>query len=162
MRPPARHSSERQAGDGHSDEIVFVALGSNLGDRAAHLAAARAALASLPVTKLVAASEVEETAPLGGPPGQDPYLNQMVALRTGLGPRALLDHLLSIEGARGRERSTRWAPRTLDLDIVIYGDRYIAEPRLKVPHPELPNRDFWRRELEQVERRLLPVNTKTP
>jgi 2-amino-4-hydroxy-6-hydroxymethyldihydropteridine diphosphokinase len=73
-----------------------------------------------------------------------------------------LDHLLSIERDRGRERGVRWAPRTLDLDIVIYGDRYITEPRLRVPHPELPNRDFWRRQLDEVERRLSAIQTETP
>jgi 2-amino-4-hydroxy-6-hydroxymethyldihydropteridine diphosphokinase len=83
----------------------------------------------------------------------------MVALRTTLAPLALLDHLLSIELSRGRERSERWAPRTLDLDIVIYDDREITEPRLRVPHPELPNRDFWRRELLQAEQRLAAVRT---
>ena len=82
-------------------EHVFVALGSNLGDRAAHLAAARDAIARLPGTRLVAASAVEETAPLGDAP-QPPYLNQMVLLETDLDPRPLLAALQAIEHARGR------------------------------------------------------------
>jgi 2-amino-4-hydroxy-6-hydroxymethyldihydropteridine diphosphokinase len=131
-------------------ERAFVALGSNLGDRVEHLAAARAALAALPRTRLVAASRVEETAPLGGME-QPPYLNQMVALETRLDPRALLAACQAIERSRGRVRTEHWGARTLDLDIVRYGDRRVAEPDLIIPHPELPNRDFWQRELAELE-----------
>jgi 2-amino-4-hydroxy-6-hydroxymethyldihydropteridine diphosphokinase len=132
-------------------ERVYVALGSNLGDREAHLAAARDALARLPETRVLAASAVEETAPLGGM-AQPPYLNQMVLLETGLDPRALLAALQAIEAARGRIRTGRWAPRTLDLDIVTYGDRRIHDPDLVIPHPELPRRPFWQRELSELAR----------
>ena len=128
---------------------AWVALGSNLGDRAAHLGAARAALASLPGTVLLGASRVEETAPLGGRP-QPPYLNQMVVLETSLAPRALLAELHRIEAAEGRERRERWASRTLDLDLVRYGDVRAAEPGLTLPHPGLAERDFWRREMEEL------------
>jgi 2-amino-4-hydroxy-6-hydroxymethyldihydropteridine diphosphokinase len=134
---------------GPAAERVAVALGSNLGDRAAHLAAARAGLAALPGTELLAASSVEETAPLGGM-DQPGYLNQMVLLKTTLTPRALLEACQRIERAAGRVRSARWAPRTLDLDIVLFGDRHVEEPGLTIPHPELPRRDFWRRELEEL------------
>ncbi len=130
-------------------EMVFVGLGSNLGDRAAHLAAGRAGLAALPDTEVVAASRVEETAPVGPVP-QGPYLNQMVLLATRLSPRGLLDECLAIERAAGRVRGERWGPRTLDLDIVRFGNRRIAEPGLTVPHPELPHRDFWQRELAEL------------
>ncbi len=112
-------------------ERVFVALGSNVGDRAAHLAHARERLAALAGTHLAAASRVEETAPLG-PVSQGPYLNQMV----------LLD---------GRERRERWGPRTLDLDIVRFGARVVHEPGLTIPHPELSRRDFWLREIAELE-----------
>ena len=132
-------------------ERVFVALGSNVGDRAGHLAAAREALGRLPATRLVAASAVEETAPLGGM-AQPPYLNQMVLLDTGLEPRALLAALQAIERARGRVRAARWGPRTLDLDIVAYGDRQVRDPDLVIPHPELPRREFWQRELSELAR----------
>jgi len=128
---------------------AFVALGSNLGDRAAHLAAARDALAALPGTTLVAATAVEETAPLGGLE-QPPYLNQMVLLRTTLGPHDLLRHLQAVEAARGRTRRERWASRTLDLDIVRYGELALDDDRLTLPHPGLATRDFWRRELEAL------------
>lgn len=131
-------------------ERVLVALGSNLGDRAGHLDAARRALAALPETRLVAVSRVEETAPLGGLP-QPSYLNQMALLETALAPRALLGHLHRIEADRGRARRERWAPRTLDLDIVRFGDRRIDEPDLTLPHPGLPERPFWRREIEELD-----------
>jgi 2-amino-4-hydroxy-6-hydroxymethyldihydropteridine diphosphokinase len=127
-----------------------VALGSNLGDRDAHLRAGREALASLPDTSLAAASAVEETLPLGGM-DQPPYLNQMVLLETGLEPRALLQALHDIERREGRERAERWAPRTLDLDIVRFGDRRVNERDLIIPHPGLSQRDFWQRELAEIE-----------
>jgi len=132
-----------------------VALGSNVGDRAAHLAYARERLGSLPGTRLIAASRVEETAPLG-PVAQPAYLNQMVLLETTLEPAALLQHCLRIEAERGRERGrrggARWGPRTLDLDIVRYGHKTVRQPELTIPHPELPNRDFWQREIAELER----------
>jgi 2-amino-4-hydroxy-6-hydroxymethyldihydropteridine diphosphokinase len=128
---------------------AYIALGSNLGDRAAYLARARAAIGALPHTRLVGESDVEETSPIG-PPGQGPYLNQMLAVETTLAPTDLLARLLEIERANGRHRAARWGARTLDLDIVRYGNRAIAEPGLTIPHPELPNRDFWQRELVQL------------
>jgi 2-amino-4-hydroxy-6-hydroxymethyldihydropteridine diphosphokinase len=131
-------------------EHAYIALGSNLGDRAGHLAAARAALAALPRTRVVAESGVEETAPLGGME-QPAYLNQMLLLETALEPRALLAACQAIERSRGRVRGERWGARTLDLDIVRYGHRRIAEPDLIIPHPELPKRDFWIRELAELE-----------
>ena len=127
-------------------ERAYVALGSNLGNREAHLALARLRLSTLRRTHLVAASSIEETAPIG-PAGQGTYLNQMVLLVTALEPLELLAHCHAIEVEAGRERRERWAPRTLDLDIVRFGDRAIATPELTVPHPELPNRDFWQREI---------------
>jgi len=127
-----------------------VALGSNIGDREAHLAYARARLGALPGTRVVAVSSVEETAPIG-PVAQPPYLNQMVLLETSLRPAELLAHCRSIEAERGRERRERWGPRTLDLDIVRYGNETVREPDLTIPHPELPNRDFWRREIAELE-----------
>ena len=131
-------------------EVVAIALGSNLGDRAGHLAAARAALAALPRTRVRRTSTVEETAPLGGL-DQPAYLNQVALLETSLEPRALLEACQAIERAEGRTRGARWASRSLDLDIIRYGRRTVAEPGLTIPHPELPNRDFWRRGLAEVE-----------
>jgi len=133
-------------------ERAFVALGSNVGDRAAHLAHARARLGALPDTRLVAVSRIEETEPIG-PVAQPPYLNQMVLLETTLRPEQLLAHCLAIEAERGRDRRKRerWGPRTLDLDIVRYGARTVREPDLTIPHPELPNRRFWQREIAEIE-----------
>ena len=132
-------------------ERVYVALGSNVGEREAHLAHARRRLEGLPGTRVVAASRIEETAPLG-PVKQGPYLNQMILLETTLAPTELLAHCRRIEAERGRERGERWGPRTLDLDIVRFGDRTIQEPGLTIPHPELLNRDFWLREIAELAR----------
>lgn len=129
--------------------VAAVALGSNLGDRAAILARARAAIGRLPATRIAAASAVEETAPVGPVP-QGPYLNQMLRLETALGPRALLEALLAVEQLEGRVRAERWGPRTLDCDLVLFGDQRVEVPDLTVPHPEIANRDFWRRELREL------------
>ena len=133
-------------------ERVYVALGSNMGDRVGHLASARNRLATLPETRLVATSRVEETAPIGPVP-QGAFLNQMVLLETTLAPRDLLGHLHAIEAERGRERQAgvRWGPRTLDLDIIRWGERRVHEPDLTIPHPELPHRDFWQREMAELD-----------
>lgn len=131
-------------------DIAYIALGSNLGDRAAYLERARAALAALPESRVLRTSSVEETAPVGDVP-QGAYLNQMVALETSLTPRELLDALHGIERDAGRVRSVRWGPRTLDLDIVMFDAQRVDEPDLTVPHPQLPHRDFWRRELAELQ-----------
>ena len=133
-------------------ELVYVALGSNLGDRAAHLAYARNRLGTLPGTRVAASSRIEETAPIGPVP-QGAFLNQMVLLETTLAPRELLGHVHAIEAERGRERQAgvRWGPRTLDLDIIRWGERRVHEPDLTIPHPELPHRDFWQREMAELD-----------
>jgi 2-amino-4-hydroxy-6-hydroxymethyldihydropteridine diphosphokinase len=131
---------------------VYVALGSNLGDREGYLRAAREAIASLPDTQVIRVSGVEETAPLGEMQ-QPPYLNQMVLLKTSLEPRALLEALQEIERRLGRQRTERWGARTLDLDIVQFGNRRVNEHDLIIPHPELSNRDFWRREMAELQAR---------
>ena len=129
--------------------LAYIALGSNLGDRNQLLAGARAALAALPGSRVVAESSVEETAPVSDVP-QGAYLNQMVALETTLAPRELLAALQRIEHDAGRVRTVHWGPRTLDLDIVRYGDVRMAEPELTIPHPQLANRDWWQRELAEL------------
>ena len=130
-------------------EVAYVALGTNLGDRDRHLEAARAALAALPGSRILAESSIEETAPIG-PISQGNFLNQMVALETSLEPTELLDALLHIEHTQGRERRERWGPRSLDLDIVIFGERTVNTDRLVVPHPQVSQRDFWQRELLEL------------
>lgn len=128
---------------------AFVALGSNLGDRGGYLALARDRLRRLPETTLRAESRIEETEPLGGLP-QPRYLNQMVVLQTALSPRELLSACRRIEEEAGRILGERWASRTLDLDLVMYGDLEINEPGLQLPHPGLGSRDFWHRELDDL------------
>lgn len=122
---------------------VFVGIGSNVGDRTAHVAHALAQMAALPQTTVVRCSQVIETAPVG-PAGQGPYLNAVAELSTALAPAALLEALLAIERQRGRDRSreVRFGPRTLDLDILLYSDWQIDEPHLRIPHPRMPERPF--------------------
>ncbi|HXD47846.1 MAG TPA: 2-amino-4-hydroxy-6-hydroxymethyldihydropteridine diphosphokinase [Gemmatimonadaceae bacterium] len=131
-------------------DTAYIALGSNLGDRAEHLARARAAIGALPSTAVLAESSIEETAPIG-PIAQPAYLNQMLAVETTLAPTELLDALRRIETAEGRVRRERWGPRTLDLDIVRFDEQTVNTPQLTVPHPELPQRGFWQRELAELE-----------
>ncbi|HET9426561.1 MAG TPA: 2-amino-4-hydroxy-6-hydroxymethyldihydropteridine diphosphokinase [Gemmatimonadaceae bacterium] len=129
--------------------IAYIALGGNVGAREEYLANARALLAALPGSRILAETQIEETAAIGPKP-QANYLNQMVALETVISPLALLEHLLRIERQLGRERGEKWGPRTIDLDIVRYGNQAIDSERLTLPHPELPNRDFWQRELIEL------------
>ena len=130
-------------------DFAYIALGSNLGDRAAYLALARERLAAIPRSRLRAVSSIEETAPIGPAP-QASYLNQMAALETDLAPGELLDALHAIECAAGRLRAERWGPRTLDLDIVLFEKQQVVTERLVVPHPELPRRGFWQRGLGEL------------
>ncbi|HYN81061.1 MAG TPA: 2-amino-4-hydroxy-6-hydroxymethyldihydropteridine diphosphokinase [Gemmatimonadaceae bacterium] len=130
-------------------DLVYVALGSNLGDRETTLTKARAAIAAIRGARIVAESPIEETDPIGPIP-QGRYLNQMVAVETMLPPRTFLSALQRIERAAGRIRSMRWAPRTLDLDIVVIEGKEFSDEVLTVPHPELHNRDFWQRELDEL------------
>lgn len=131
--------------------LAAIAVGSNLGDRSAHVAGALRGLRALPRSRLVAASEPIETDPVG-PPGQGPYLNAAALVETQLAPEDLLASLLAIERARGRRRTPgeRWGPRTLDLDLLLYGDRVIEAPGLSVPHPRLRERLFVLRPLAAV------------
>jgi 2-amino-4-hydroxy-6-hydroxymethyldihydropteridine diphosphokinase len=129
--------------------LAYIALGANLGDRDQYLAFARTRLAALPASRVVAESSVEETAPISDVP-QGAYLNQMVALETALSPRELLAALHRIENDAGRVREVHWGPRTLDLDIVRFGNIRIEEPDLVIPHPQIENRDWWQRELAEL------------
>jgi 2-amino-4-hydroxy-6-hydroxymethyldihydropteridine diphosphokinase len=127
-------------------DVAYIALGSNLGNRELALQKARAAIAGIRETHVIAVTAVEETEPIG-PIAQGNFLNQMLAVSTGLQPRTLLAALHRIERAAGRIRSLRWGPRTLDLDIVAIEGKEYSDEVLVIPHPELPNRDFWQREL---------------
>jgi 2-amino-4-hydroxy-6-hydroxymethyldihydropteridine diphosphokinase/dihydroneopterin aldolase len=118
-----------------------LALGANLGDRAATLGAAVAELAATPGIEVVGISPVVETDPVGGP-GQPDYLNAVVAVRSTLTPLGLLAACLAVEQRHGRERRVRWGPRTLDIDVVTYGELVLRSPDLVLPHPRAAARAF--------------------
>ncbi len=120
---------------------AHVGLGSNLDDPRRQLETAFEALARLPHSRLAARSALYASAPMG-PADQPDYLNAVAALDTELAPLALLDALQAIEHDQGRVRERRWGPRTLDLDLLLYGDQVIDLPRLKVPHPGIAERAF--------------------
>lgn len=120
---------------------VYLGLGSNLGDREAMLRAAISALAATPGVRVTAISSLYETPPWGPVP-QGPYLNACIELDTTLSAREVLDLSLRIERDHGRERAIRWGPRTLDIDVLLYGDAAIDEEGLIVPHPRMTERAF--------------------
>lgn len=121
-------------------ERVYIGLGSNLDEPQEQLRSAIDALRELPDTSLAATSAFYSSESLS--PGQPRYTNAVAALDTALAPLDLLDSLQAIEAAQGRERKERWGPRTLDLDILLYGDHLIDIPRLKVPHYHMQARPF--------------------
>lgn len=120
---------------------AYIALGSNLADPLAQLRRARLGLAAL--GERVGCSSLYRTVPVGGPPGQDNYLNAVVALSPVINdPDVLLQELLRLEAAQGRTRSVRWGARTLDLDLLAWGDRVVGSPTLTLPHPRMLERAF--------------------
>lgn len=129
---------------------VFIGLGSNEGDRLTQLSSAVQALGQLPGVRLVQMATISETAPLGGPP-QGPYLNTVAEVETTLTPRELLNAFQAIERQLGRQpTSQRWAPRPIDLDILLYDDLVIHEPDLVIPHPRMHERRFVLEPLSQL------------
>lgn len=130
-------------------EVAYIALGSNLGNREATLARARKAIGDIKGVRILRETPIEDTAPIG-PVKQGNFLNQMISVSSDLPPRALLTALQRIERAAGRVRTVKWGPRTLDLDIVLVEGVEYADDALTVPHPELPNRDFWLRQLAEL------------
>lgn len=122
------------------EDAVYIGVGANLGDARAQVEQALIDCAALPGTRLVARSSLYRTAPVDA--GGDDYVNAVCRLATTLTPLALLDALQAIEQRHGRERPYRNAPRTLDLDILLYGTQVLDGPRLQVPHPRLHERAF--------------------
>lgn len=120
---------------------AFVGIGSNLGDREGYLRRALELLAAEDGVEVTAVSTLRETEPVG-PVSQGPFLNGAVRIETDLAPRQLLERLLAIEERIGRVRVERFGPRTIDLDLLVYGDEVIDEPGLTVPHPRLRERRF--------------------
>jgi 2-amino-4-hydroxy-6-hydroxymethyldihydropteridine diphosphokinase len=121
--------------------IAFVGLGSNLGDREAHLRAALDAMDVLPETRVVRVSPFYDTEPVGEVE-QPNFLNGVALLETRLPARQLLWNLMLIEKRLGRVRSVRWGPRAIDLDLLLLDDQVVEEPGLQLPHPELTRRSF--------------------
>lgn len=121
-------------------ETVYIGLGSNLGDREGNLLAAVAALRSIDDAAVLQCSSLYESAPLGPP--QPRYLNAVVELACGLAPLRLLGILKQIEAELGRTPSQRWGPRAIDLDVLIWEGRVVAEPSLQIPHLDLHQRRF--------------------
>jgi len=130
---------------------VYLSFGSNMGDREQQINDALSLLNTLPETKVTKISSLYETAPVGGVK-QDDFLNGIVALDTNLSPLELLDSLQEIELKLNRVRKIHWGPRTIDLDIVLFGDLVVDSERLKVPHPLMHERSFV----------LIPLNEIAP
>jgi len=120
--------------------VAFLALGSNLGDRLANLQRAADLLAGIEGVEVRRSSRVYETEPVGPP--QPEYLNVVLEVRTSLDPGGLLAACLGIEDAMGRVRRERWGPRTVDVDVLTFGDQDVDEPELTIPHPRMHERGF--------------------
>lgn len=121
---------------------AFIAVGANLGDREGTIRAALSALDVTPGIRVVRVSPLLENPAVGGPEGAPPFLNGAAELATTLSPHDLLARLLEIERTLGRQRRQKWAPRTIDLDLLLYGEQVVNTPDLKVPHPLMHERDF--------------------
>jgi 2-amino-4-hydroxy-6-hydroxymethyldihydropteridine diphosphokinase len=120
---------------------VILALGSNLGERGDTLASAVEQLVDHEQVRLLKVSPIVQTAPVGGPEQPD-YLNMVIEVETDLEPYALLEHCQVVEEAHQRRRSVRWGPRTLDVDVITYGDVVSGDPELTIPHPRAAQRAF--------------------
>ncbi|MEM9418873.1 MAG: 2-amino-4-hydroxy-6-hydroxymethyldihydropteridine diphosphokinase [Planctomycetota bacterium] len=146
--PPYSHESDSPAG-GATPATAYIALGSNLGDRRAHLDAALAAIAELPGVSQVTPSDYYETAPVG-PQDQGMFLNAAARVETTDTPQAFLEKLLTLEGRLGRpprEERQHWGPREIDLDLLLHGNTVLDLPGLTLPHPRLHERWFVLRPL---------------
>lgn len=143
---------------------AYIALGSNLGDREVNLREALRLVGALPRTKLLRESSLIETAPVDSPEGAGAFLNGVAQVETNLSPRELLEALLDIEKQLGRDRAgqPRNAPRTIDLDLLLYGTQVINEPGLEVPHPRMHEREFVLWPLLQIASKLTDPRDGTP
>lgn len=133
-----------------AEDGVFIALGSNLGDRERHIRDALRELTEAGDIRILSCSALYETEPAGGPFGQSPYLNAVAEVATELQPRALLGRLLEIEGRHGQQRTVVNGPRTLDLDLLLYRGLVSDEPDLSVPHPRMWQRPFVMQPLAEI------------
>jgi 2-amino-4-hydroxy-6-hydroxymethyldihydropteridine diphosphokinase len=140
---------------------AYLALGSNLGDRAGHLQRAVDELQAKAGIEVVAVSRVYETAPVGGPE-QDDYLNAVVAVETGLDPRALLAVAQECEADAGRVRDERWGPRSLDVDVLLFDEVRMDDPDLTIPHPRMWERGFVLAPLRDIAPELVAASGSWP
>ena len=129
---------------------AYIALGANLGDRSANIERAIDILRNTLGIVVKRVSSVREYDAVGGPPDSPPFLNAAAEIETTLSPRELLDALLQTERSLGRQRREKWGPRLIDLDLLLYGDRVIDGPDLKIPHPLMHERRFVLEPLAQI------------
>lgn len=135
-------------------ETVYIALGSNLADPIQQLQSAVKNLQTLPESEFITVSSFYSSKPLG-PQDQPDYINAVACIKTSLSPLTLLDHLQSIENKQGRVRKRRWGERTLDLDILLYGQQMINNDRLIIPHYDMKNRSFVLIPLQEIAPQLI-------
>lgn len=128
----------------------YLGIGSNLGDRQINIKSALKKISGLQETQAIKLSKIIETVPIGGPPGQRPFLNAVLKIRTSLSPASLLKELKQIEKLLGRKKSGRFWPRTIDLDILFYADKVIRSKNLIIPHPRMFKREFVLKPLLEV------------
>lgn len=133
-----------------SEHTAYIGLGANLGQRRETLRRALHELDGLDGVRVVTVSGFIETEPVGGPEGQPPFINAAAELLTHLSPRQLLEALQGVEDRFGRTREVRWGPRTLDLDLLLYDQRVIDQPDLRVPHPRMHERRFVLEPLAEI------------
>lgn len=126
----------------HDMKTAYLGFGSNLGNRLAFLRGGRDALTNRTDIALIQSSGVYETGPVGGPPDNPLFLNAALQIETSLSPHELLAACLAVEDEFGRSRPVRWAPRTLDIDVLFYDDLILCEEQLTIPHPRLQERAF--------------------
>ena len=144
------HPSPPPGVPGGGDQIAYIALGSNLGDRTANLTAAVNALRNTPHVKVIRESTLLENPAIGGPGDSPPFLNAVAEIHTALPPIQLLHGLFEIEKELGRVRRTKWEPRIIDLDLILYGNQVIQCDELTVPHPLMHQRRFVLEPLAQL------------
>lgn len=154
MEPSDVQRSTSDGKDSTSDvarrTISFIGLGSNLGEREAHVWNAVHKMDAIPGIRVLGVSTLVETEPIGPVRDQPAFINAVAKIETELEPEALLSVLQEIERRMGRVRRERWGPRIIDLDILAYGTRAVDTETLRIPHPELPNRLFWTDGLKEL------------
>jgi len=130
--------------------ICYLGIGSNVGNRLKNIRLAIKKIKELKEAKVIKLSKIIETEPVGGPLGQEKYLNAALKIRTNLTPTILLKNLKKIEEGLGRTKTIRYGPRTIDLDILLYGNKFINRRDLKIPHPKMFEREFVIKPLVEI------------